>query len=449
MVHQDNPSNSILLLHPPALDPTHFVSRLISKDLSVVSDTEPVSWIIDNKYYSAEVFFQLIPIPQNLDGDDVLNKYHDVGVVVYLFEGPIPKVLPPRLVKFMSEPRDVAIAVRALSSGLPEEIQDGEGEEMTSVTELFDEIGMEFIDEVNPFTDEDDERPMMPLDIIRQTLQTHLWPGMSRKPLHTSSQMPASAPSSTTSSRAPSPEHAQFDVTFNPPVQDRKGDGEQGEGNSEKKRMGQFPDLQELVAQMYGADFAAVDSFDKFDQFSTGLESLSLAERGTYVSLDDMELSQDNDDHQNLEEWLDEDEERMESKSIEIEEKNGRTSREAEDQLHQDSDQFDPVFEPNLSNHEPQPPGFQDDFTDFQSAPPPPSSTGSATLALDPTPLLLHLQSVRAELAGVEDEDERRVRAGREVAHMLKTLGLEVGVDDDDLGLDDIGLDSIIEHFSY
>ncbi|AAW43131.1 hypothetical protein CNBD1310 [Cryptococcus deneoformans B-3501A] len=443
MVHQDNPSNSILLLHPPALDPTHFVSRLISKDLSVVSDTEPVSWIIDNKYYSAEVFFQLIPIPQNLDGDDVLNKYHDVGVVVYLFEGPIPKVLPPRLVKFMSEPRDVAIAVRALSSGLPEEIQDGEGEEMTSVTELFDEIGMEFIDEVNPFTDEDDERPMMPLDIIRQTLQTHLWPGMSRKPLHTSSQMPASAPSSTTSSRAPSPEHAQFDVTFNPPVQDRKGDGEQGEGNSEKKRMGQFPDLQELVAQMYGADFAAVDSFDKFDQFSTGLESLSLAERGTYVSLDDMELSQDNDDHQNLEEWLDEDEERMESKSIEIEEKNGRTSREAEDQLHQDSDQFDPVFEPNLSNHEPQPPGFQDDFTDFQSAPPPPSSTGSATLALDPTPLLLHLQSVRAELAGVEDEDERRVRAGREVAHMLKTLGLEVGVDDDDLGLDDIGLDSI------
>lgn len=284
---------------------------------------------------------------------------------------------------------------------------------------------------------------MMPLDIIRQTLQTHLWPGMSRKPLHTSSQMPASAPSSTTSSRAPSPEHAQFDVTFNPPVQDRKGDGEQGEGNSEKKRMGQFPDLQELVAQMYSADFAAVDSFDKFDEFSTGLESLSLAERGTYVSLDDMELSQDNDDHQNLEEWLDEDEERMESKSIEIEEKNGRTSREVEDQLHQDSDQFDPVFEPNLSNHEPQPPGFQDDFTDFQSAPPPPSSTGSATLALDPTPLLLHLQSVRAELAGVEDEDERRVRAGREVAHMLKTLGLEVGVDDDDLGLDDIGLDSI------
>lgn len=33
MVHQDNPSNSILLLHPPALDPTHFVSRQSSLSL--------------------------------------------------------------------------------------------------------------------------------------------------------------------------------------------------------------------------------------------------------------------------------------------------------------------------------------------------------------------------------------------------------------------------------
>lgn len=89
----------------------------------------------------------------------MLNKYHDVGVVVYLFEGSIPKMLPPRLVKFMSEPRDVAIAVRALSNGLPEEIQDDmEGEEVINGTELFDEIGMEFVDEVNPLTDEDDER---------------------------------------------------------------------------------------------------------------------------------------------------------------------------------------------------------------------------------------------------------------------------------------------------
>ncbi|ADV24325.1 hypothetical protein I305_05006 [Cryptococcus gattii E566] len=440
MVHQESPSNSILLLHPLTLDPTHFVSRLISKDFSVISDTEPIPWTIDNKYYSADVFFQLVPVSQDQEGDDVLNKYHDVRVVVYLFEGSIPKVLPPRLVKFMSEPRDVAIAVRALSNGLPEEIQDDkEGEEVINGTELFDEIGMEFVDEVNPLTDEDDERPMEPLEIIRQTLQTHLWPGMSRKPLYTSSQMPASTSSSNESSRAPSPEHAQFDVTFNPSAQDKKEESVVGEGSNGEEGMGQFPNLQELVAQMYGADFAAVDDFDKFDGFSTGLESLSLAERGTYVSLDDMELSQDHDDYQNLEEWLEGDDE---SKGAEIEETNGRARNEVEDQLDQDSDQLDPGFESDPNKHESHSTGFQDDFTDFHTAPPPSSSTGSATLALDPTPLLLHLQSVRAELAGVEDEDERRLRAGREVAHMLKTLGLEVG-DDDDLGLDDIGLDSI------
>lgn len=280
---------------------------------------------------------------------------------------------------------------------------------------------------------------MEPLEIIRQTLQTHLWPGMSRKPLYTSSQMPASTSSSNESSRAPSPEHAQFDVTFNPSAQDKKEESVLGEGSNGEEGMGQFPNLQELVAQMYGADFAAVDDFDKFDGFSTGLESLSLAERGTYVSLDDMELSQDYDDYQNLEEWLEGDDE---SKGAEIEETNGRARNEVEDQLDQDSDQLDPGFESDPNKHESHSTGFQDDFTDFHTAPPPSSSTGSATLALDPTPLLLHLQSVRAELAGVEDEDERRLRAGREVAHMLKTLGLEVG-DDDDLGLDDIGLDSI------
>lgn len=283
---------------------------------------------------------------------------------------------------------------------------------------------------------------MEPLEIIRQTLQTHLWPGMSRKPLHTSSQMPASTSSSIESSRAPSPEHAQFNVTFNPSVQTKKEDSILGEGSNGEEGMGQFPNLQELIAQIYGADFAAVDDFDKFDGLSTGLESLSLAERGTYVSLDDMELSQGYDDYQNLEEWLEGDDEMIESKGTEIEETNDRARNEVEDQLDQDDDKLDPVFESDPNEHESHPIGFQDDFTDFHTAPPPSSSTGSATLALDPTPLLLHLQSVRAELAGVEDEDERRLRAGREVAHMLKTLGLEVG-DDDDLGLDDIGLDSI------
>jgi len=66
---------------------------------------------------------------------------------------------------------------------------------------------------------------------------------------------------------------------------------------------------------------------------------------------------------------------------------------------------------------------FDDDFADFapfQSAPP----TGSgAAGGLDPTPLLLHLQNVREELAGL-DEDTRRERAGKEVESVLMSLGL-------------------------
>lgn len=92
--------------------------------------------------------------------------------------------------------------------------------------------------------------------------------------------------------------------------------------------------------------------------------------------------------------------------------------------------------------------GFEDDFADFHSAPPASSSYISrptepasklrlnkngipAELPPDPTPLLLHLQNVRAELAGVEDEDERRVRAAREV---MAVLGLKGG---EDWGLDE------------
>lgn len=99
------------------------------------------------------------------------------------------------------------------------------------------------------------------------------------------------------------------------------------------------------------------------------------------------------------------------------------------------------------------PDGFDDDFSDFHTAP---SSSARAagqpkvrlnkngipaSLPMDPTPLLLHLQSVRAELAGVPDEDERRVRAAREV---MAVLGLEgdgrdmwdEGDEDDELGRD-------------
>lgn len=84
---------------------------------------------------------------------------------------------------------------------------------------------------------------------------------------------------------------------------------------------------------------------------------------------------------------------------------------------------------------------FEDDFADFapfQSAPPNTAKAGpipgreardgGGSIPLDPTPLLLHLQHVREELAGME-EDVRRERAGREVESLFRSLGLG-GLDD-------------------
>lgn len=67
---------------------------------------------------------------------------------------------------------------------------------------------------------------------------------------------------------------------------------------------------------------------------------------------------------------------------------------------------------------------FEDDF----------GPHAEPNIPLDPTPLLLHLQNVRAELADIEDEDERRVRAAREVAQLMGQLGFG----DEELGLDEL-----------
>lgn len=77
--------------------------------------------------------------------------------------------------------------------------------------------------------------------------------------------------------------------------------------------------------------------------------------------------------------------------------------------------------------------GFEDDFGPAPGGP-------DGNIPLDPTPLLLHLQNVRAELADVEDEDERRVRAAREVARLMGQLGFGEG----ELGLDELEFDDQI-----
>jgi hypothetical protein len=59
-------------------------------------------------------------------------------------------------------------------------------------------------------------------------------------------------------------------------------------------------------------------------------------------------------------------------------------------------------------------------------------------IPIDPTALLNHLQSLRTELSNVQDEDERRARAGKEVVDVLRGLGTRL--DDLDLDLEGEGI---------
>ena len=84
---------------------------------------------------------------------------------------------------------------------------------------------------------------------------------------------------------------------------------------------------------------------------------------------------------------------------------------------------------------------FDDDFDDFAAFQSAPSRSAKhkdldVNATIDPAPLLYHLQSVRAELAGL-DEEERRERAGKEVARVMRDLGFDAGDLGDLLGDDD------------
>lgn len=97
-----DPANTILLLHPPSLNPLFFISRKLSCstfglkanrtlspgliDLSptLPEDTSTVPWRIDNKYYTANVSFHLSPIS---DGDEI--RATRVPVVIYVFNGSV------------------------------------------------------------------------------------------------------------------------------------------------------------------------------------------------------------------------------------------------------------------------------------------------------------------------------------------------------------------------
>lgn len=192
-----------------------------------------------------------------------------------------------------------------------------------------------------------------------------------------------------------------------------------------------FPDLGELRAQVEESRSRATE--DDSDLDDTDADEAREPGAEEYARLD---------------EWLDEDDDELgrdfmpvligqEGASLPLEDEAGPSQSPSAGTVTRDpatraavaaEEQFDDDF---------------DDFAAFQSAPSGPSkpradATAGGVTGLDPTPLLLHLQAVRAELSGVENADERRARAGKEVLRVMRDLGMGGGLEEDDLDdLDD------------
>ncbi|WWD08059.1 hypothetical protein V865_006169 [Kwoniella europaea PYCC6329] len=487
--NNDNP-NKILLLHSPILNPSSFLTRLAGVD----EHNEPEDhgrWTIDNKYYTADVDIHCALLSKTVD-DGLISNWRDIDVILYVFED-IPASLPPTLIKLLSTPRDIALAIRSLPSQSSEQCEDEQEDDSdleehkgstNDVVDMLEEVGMEFVDEVNPLTEEDDERPMPPLEIIRQTLMTHLWPSMNRKPLNIANTSELPKPSEisdlplppASSSTLPIP-HI-FPETFQPTSSSQISPiGPSGSS---------FPDLEDIKREIakadFGIDFDVIDTLDRLNDdfdFDDEDEDFGPAEE-EYARLDDW-LDSDDEDINNIKSNRDDIEpdgrETIPSKQDDLASVLESISKQDQQILHPhpepqpglegdwldtDDKKFDPILSdlPSRSTSTALPQrqvqggdaeGFEDDFdvdefTEYQTAPSTQSRSHQRqdnldnmdmTLAMDPTPLLLHLQSVRAELAAVEDLDERRFRAGKEVQQILASLGMgEMG--DDDLGLDEI-----------
>lgn len=351
----------------------------------------------------------------------------------------------------MDRPKDIALAIRVSHSAeanqpSPKGISDTD----VDIEELFEEVGLEFIDEDAPPQDDDERRESLaqllgectdfqiaisPLETIRQTLMTHMWPDMVRKPLNRRDNPEFPGDSDVDDSdnddqalNAGGP--SRFPTVFNTTSAEIAQHGAE-----------EFPGLDELKAQLQ------LDNLDRFDN-SRGLARLEMMEDLMYGGLDeDLAGGPGPEEYARLDDWLDEDDEGDEFGFAPLDDGEegddladgagpDAQSTSEEHNVVDDRRTRQPEFQPAIDGLDGDgDDGFEDDFDDFaafQSAPQerPRGTVGS--LSLDPTPLLLHLQSVRAELAEVGDEDERRVRAGREVARVMRDLGLGDDLDDDD-----------------
>jgi hypothetical protein len=249
---------------------------------------------------------------------------------------------------------------------------------------------------------------------------THMWPNMIRKPIQSRLDMGFEDDDEDYHEEIDDIgdiSKADFPVTFNP-LQSRAPTNDLNESANPDD----FPGLAELRSQimledldkLHGRDELAIrrDMMDVFDDFGVDNNNHSDWLEGDYARLDDwLEEDEDGDGDRlpNQRPPVEYDEELERAQLEQLEEELARdTAEEREEGLEESQ--------------------FEDDFADFapfQSAPPTGRSGEGGAEGLDPTPLLLHLQNVREELAGL-DEDTRRERAGKEVESVLMSLGLGV-----------------------
>jgi len=349
---------------------------------------------------------------------------------------------------------------------------------------------LELVDETAEPEDDDERREsaqasmivahftaISPMETVRQTLMTHLWRGMVRKPsgsrsggLSTSREAgedddddynddeaydnghsddegqigagPSTFPISFRSLGAPSANGVLSNETSLPEST--------GERTAGKAASNPFPGLAELKAQI------EMDDLDRFERtggfgagFGEGTGEMGMRSRVDRLDMLDELLGAEpgQEEYARLEEWLDDDDETgMEGLGRD---EDFAPLEDGEDGDHGDEDgsyqdlkgsgpgmegQAGEVVARDIADRVPRDGDetFDDDFDDFaafQSAP----QRDSAAATIDPAPLLYHLQSVRAELAGL-GEEERRERAGKEVARVMRDLGFDAGDVGDLLG---------------
>jgi len=247
---------------------------------------------------------------------------------------------------------------------------------------------------------------------------THMWPNMIRKPIQSRMDMGFEDDDEDYNEEIDDVgdiTKAEFPVTFDP-LQPRAPTNDLNESANPDD----FPGLDELRSQIM------LEDLDKLH--GGGGDPLS-------IRLDMMDVFNDLDE-ENGGDWVGAEYARLDDWLEEDEDGNGEGGGDRSPDQRPDDEYDEELERAELQELQrqlekgPEATGleesqFEDDFADFapfQSAPPPGPGEGGAG-GIDPTPLLLHLQNVREELAGL-DEGTRRERAGKEVESVLMSLGL-------------------------